>query len=443
MKLVQALALVLGIVATPAQAAGPAAQVTVDGAIGPGTADYVLEAFADAQRDGAEVIVLAMDTPGGLDSAMRDIIRAVLASPVPVVGYVGPSGARAASAGTYILYATHIAAMAPGTNLGAATPVAIGGGLFRGKEGEDEKPAGEDAMARKVVNDAAAFIRGLADLRGRNATWAEKAVREAASLSAAEALEDRVVDLIAADVPALLAAVDGRTVAVGGGSRTLRTSALPIVRYDADWLQRLRIVLTNPNVAFLLLLLGIGGIAFEFLSPGMVAPGVLGGLALLLGLYGVGALPVDYAGLALLGFGLALMVAEMFLPTFGIIGIGGIAAFIVGAILAFPRGVPGLSLAWPVIIGAAVATAGFLAAAGWLALGNRNRAVVTGRESLIGSRAVVESWQGGEGTVVLAGERWRARSAAALADGAAVTVTAVRGITLEVEPAATRGGEAS
>jgi len=382
-----------------------------------------------------------MDTPGGLDSAMRDIIRAILASPIPVVTYVSPSGARAASAGTYILYASHLAAMAPGTNLGAATPVQIGSGGFPGTGKDDDKDkksdakkTPSDAMNRKVVNDAVAYIRGLADVRGRNADWAEKAVREASSLPANEALANNVVEIVATDQRDLLAKLDGRTVRIRDQTRTLETARLQIVRIEPNWRVQILAAITNPNIAYILLLLGIYGLIFEFISPGAIAPGVVGGIALLIGLYALNLLPINFAGVALLLLGIALMVAEAFLPSFGIVGIGGIVAFAIGSLLMFDTDVPGFTLSWPAVaLGTGVTAAFFLIAIGaaWRA---HRRAVVTGATTLLGRSGQIVQWDGHQGFVHIQGEDWQARSEAPLSPGQTVRVAAREDLTLIVEP---------
>ncbi|MEK9952138.1 MAG: nodulation protein NfeD, partial [Curvibacter sp.] len=345
-------------------------------AIGPASADYILRGLARAAQSGAPLVVIRLDTPGGLDSAMRQIIQGILASPVPVAVYVGPEGARAASAGTYILYAAHIAAMAPATTLGAATPVAIGmPGVERPAPprppgaGKDEAPpsAPADAMTAKQVHDAAAFIRGLAQQRGRNAEWAERAVREAVSLTAAEALRLKVIDVVATDVDALLAQIDGRTVRLHAGDLKLATRGLATETWLPDWRQRLLSVIANPSFALILMMIGIYGLFFEFSSPGFGVAGVAGGICLLLGLYALQMLPVNYAGLGLILLGLALLGAELLTPAFGVLGVGGVVAFIAGALLLFERDVPGFGVPLALIIGLAASSAAVVLLGGNLA----------------------------------------------------------------------------
>ncbi|HYG88945.1 MAG TPA: nodulation protein NfeD [Azospirillum sp.] len=434
-------ALGLGLVTTP-RAAPPVRTglvLDVDGAIGPASAAYLASGLAKAAARGAPLVVLRMDTPGGLDTSMREIIHAILASPVPVVTYVSPSGARAASAGTYILYASHMAAMAPGTNLGAATPVAIGGGLpLPGRdEGKDDKPEGEkrpaNAMEAKAVNDAVAYIRSLAELRGRNVAWAEKAVREAASLSSREAHEQHVIDIVARHTDDLLAQLHGRTVAVGDAKLVLDTESLTLERVEPDWRTRFLAVITNPNVALILLMIGIYGLIFEFMSPGAVLPGTIGAICLLLSLYALAVLPVNYAGLGLMMLGIALMVAEAFTPTLGL-GIGGVIAFVLGATILIDIDAPGFAISWPVIAGIAVTSLAFTLAVVRMALVARRRKVVSGREEMIGMHGQVQDWSGRSGHVFAHGERWKAISAAPLASGQRVRITGCDGITLQVEP---------
>ncbi len=441
------------------------ALLTVDGPIGPAASDYVRRGLAKAAKQDVEAVILQMDTPGGLDTSMREIIQDILSSPVPVIGYVAPGGARAASAGPYMLYACHVAAMAPATNLGAATPVQIGGGSplspprdkDKGKpknknedksedkadaeeEGEAEKESDEPESAKgrpglpeKAMNDAIAYIRGLAQKRGRNAEWAEKAVREAASLSAEDALAEGVIDLIAEDPEDLLAKVDGREVEIDGEVRTLKTAALEIFEIAADWRTKLLGVITNPTVAYLLLTLGVQALILEFYTGSIVA-GVFGGICILLGLYGLHVLPVDYAGLALILLGLALMVAEAFMPSFGVLGIGGLVAFVAGSIMLLDTDVPGYGIPWYLVGSIAAVAAGLMLLTMTMLVRSRRRAVVSGVEQMLDSTGSVIDWAEERGRVRVQGEIWQARAAQPIGPGARVRVKAIEGLTLVVEP---------
>lgn len=423
--------------------------IGIDGAIGPATAGYVKDALAEATERRAEAVILRLNTPGGLATSMREIIADVLASPVPVIGYVAPSGAHAASAGTYILYATHIVAMAPGTNLGAATPVQIGSpapglpGLSPDKDKKDGSQQAEpkDSMTVKVTNDAVAFIRSLAELRGRSADWAEKAVREAASLSANAALQANVIDLIARNPADLLTQVDGRVVEVAGGeTRHLATKGATIGALEPGWISRFLSVITDPNVAFILLLVGIYGLIFEFMSPGAIAPGVVGTVCLLLGLYALNLLPINYAGLALMLVGITLLIVEAFNPTV-VLGTGGVIAFVLGAIMLFKVEAPEYRLSWTVIgITAAMFVGLIIMVFGSLRRARKGPARV-GAQAMRGLPAEVLDWSGGEGHVFTQGERWQARGAEVFKPGETVEVTNITDLTLMVRrrPAPTAG----
>lgn len=412
----------------------------IDGAIGPAAAEYIHDGLDEARSRQAAVVVLRLDTPGGLSSSMREIIRDILESHIPVITYVSPSGARAASAGTYILYASHLAAMAPSTHLGAATPVQIsGGGIFGGEKKDDEKkdaksPDAKTAEEQKVLNDAIAYIRGLAQLRGRNAEWAEKAVREAATLTDTEAKDQHVIELIADNVADLLKQADGRTVKIGNREVTLKTSGLTAVPIAPDWRARILAIITNPTIAYLLLLAGLYGIMFEFISPGTYFPGVLGSIALLVGLYALNLLPVNYAGAGLLLLGIAMLVAEAFLPTFGVVGIGGIAAFILGSLFLFRGDAPGFQLAWQAVAAAAAASAALLVIALGAVWRAHKRQVVIGDGALLADVGQVMYWSGRQGEVQVRGERWRAISTAELHAGQRVRIVERRNLTLAVEP---------
>ncbi len=386
------------------------------------------------------MVILQMDTPGGLDSSMREIIRAILASPVPVASFVAPSGARAASAGTYILYASHIAVMAPGTNLGAATPIALGVKPFGDKEPEKKpsEPGGKqpeaprNALEAKAVNDAVAYIRGLAELRNRNADWAERAVREAASLSSTAAVREHAIDFTAVDVNDLLAKAQGRMVRVGQTEVRLDTAGLAVQEFEPDWRTRLLSVITDPNIAIILMMVGIYGLIFEFLAPGTMLPGTIGGICLLLGLYALALLPVSFAGLGLVLLGVGLTVAEAHSPSFGAFGIGGGMAVILGATILFDTDIPGLEVSRPLLGAIAVAILAFSLVVARLAFTSRLHRVATGAEGMIGISGKVESWTGLTGYVIAHGERWKAVSAEPLVAGDPVSVTGRNGLALEV-----------
>jgi membrane-bound serine protease (ClpP class) len=415
---------------TAAPTVAPVELLTIDGPIGPAYADYVARGINRATQQGNQLVVLQLDTPGGLDTSMRTIIRAILTSPVPVACYVAPGGARAASAGTYILYACHIAAMAPGTNLGAATPVQVGGP----EPQRDKTPAPPSAMEHKQVNDAAAYIRGLANMRGRNADWAERAVREAVSLPAEEALKAHVVDYIAPDLPHLLAQVDGKTVNALGLDRTLHTASAPVIDAGPDWRTRLLAAITNPSVALILMTIGIYGLIFEFMSPGAVAPGVIGTICLLLALYGLQLLPINYSGLALIFLGIAFMIAEAFLPTFGAIGIGGVVAFVIGALLLIDTEMPGFGIPLYLVASVGIVAGLLVVATANLALRTRRRKAVSGVDTLIGSVAEMLGDAPREGWANVGGETWRVVSDTPLTRAQKVRVLRRNGAVLEVTP---------
>lgn len=431
---------------------GVALHLQVRGAIGPATSSYIVKGLERAAEAGNRVVILEMDTPGGLDSAMRDIIKAIIASPVPVITYVSPSGSRAASAGTYILYASHVAAMAPATNLGAATPVQIGGSPQEPRpapkppgpadpaaqpkdDGNGEQAESGSAMDRKAVNDAVAYIRGLATLRGRNADWAELAVRSAASLSAEEALKENVIDLIAVDVADLLRQIDGRTTKVADETVTLDTAELIVEEYEADWRIKFLATITDPNVAYLLMLVGIYGLIFEGYNPGAMVPGVVGAICLLLALFAFQVLSVNYAGLALIALGVVLIIAEAFMPSFGVLGLGGIVAFIFGSIILLDGSAPGIAISTSLIGGVALAASSGLLLMVFMLMRVRRKPVVSGKEGMIGEQGEALEDFTGRGSVFVHGERWNAWSAAPLRRGDPVRIRAIDGLTLEVEPA--------
>ena len=452
------------------------AAIDIKGAIGPATSDYFSRAMEKARAMGASAIVVRMDTPGGLSTAMRSIIQDIITAPAPVITYVTPGGARAASAGTYILYASHVAAMAPGTNLGAATPVPMksplpGGGkpkkdgkkdegktdkdkkdtkdktdgkADKGKKDKDKDKASEpavgEASSRKAINDARAYIRSLAQMRGRNVEWAEKAVSEAASLSSEEALKANVIDLIADNLADLLTKADGRVVKLPAGETTVATKGAIVRDISPDWRAKLLAVITNPNIAYILLLAGIYGIMFEFYNPGIIFSGVFGAICLVLAFYALHVLPVNYAGVALIILGVAFMAAEAMLPSFGALGFGGIVALAIGSVILIDTEAPGFGISWAVI-GSVVATSAVIS---FTVLAMAARAwklpVVSGAEAMIGAAAKVLDWDGSKGRVRVRSEVWQARADSTFAAGEEVQVTARDGLVLQIGPAATTKG---
>ncbi len=475
-----ALAALLLALLAPAAAAAKVWVLKIDGGIGPPSADYFIRSLEDAADADVDLVVLRLDTPGGLDKSMRDMIKALLASPVPVATYVSPNGARAASAGTYLMYASHIAAMAPATNIGSSTPVSIGGGgggspfpfpqpTQPEPEAEPDAPADEaaaedgaapadeaadqggesepaplrNAMERKVVNDATAYIRSIAELRGRNVEWAERTVREASNLPAQEALAMNVIDFVAADLDELLAAIDGETVDVEGrGAVTLDTSTNDIEYIEPDWRYELLGLIADPNVAYILLMVGVYGIILEFYNPGTGVGGVVGVICLLLGAYALQMLPVNYAGLALIVVGIGLLAAEAFSPSFGVLGIGGVAAFVIGSVILFDSELPGFGVSIPIIAAVTASTAGLAIFALGAAVRARQSSVVSGGEAIVGSPAIaIEDFAGGAGKVRAVGEVWRATGADDAKAGDRMTVTGRDGFNLTVAPA--EGGGAA
>lgn len=454
---------------------GRALQLDLEGAIGAATADYITGGIRQAEEESADLVIIRMDTPGGLDSSMRDIISAILNSSVPVATYVSPAGARADSAGTYILYASHVAAMAPTTHLGAATPVPLAGGGERpepplpggrtplpGDEGAgagdsaDGEAAGEepddaggaesgesdqaqpapsgDAMSRKILNDAVAYIRGLAELRGRNAEWAEKAVRDAATLTSSEALEMNVIDVVAGDIGELLEQIDGREVEVSGDMVTLDTGNMRIDNVEPTWRQKLLSVIASPEIALLLLLVGIYGLLFEGWNPGAIVPGVVGAICLLLAAYALQVMPVNYAGLGLILLGIVLMIAEIFVPSFGALGFGGIAAFVMGAIMMFDTGVPGFGISpWFVIITVGVFGLLLMWVIAYL-LRLRRKGAVSGQEQILKDVAIAREDFTDQGEVMLEGEIWSARTDAPVKQGQKLRIERIDGLLLHVTP---------
>ncbi|MGS0741629.1 NfeD family protein [Glaciimonas sp. GG7] len=438
--------------AAPISPIAPVIVIPLTGAIGPASADFVDRNILRAQQQGAQLIVLRIDTPGGLDLSMRQIIQTILASKIPVASFVAPGGARAASAGTYILYASHIAAMAPGTNLGAASPVQIG---MPEQAPAPPPPVGKDKAAstpglaadsqstlrRKQMHDAAAYIRGLAQMRGRNAVWAERAVREAVSLSADEALAQKVIDLTAQDVPELLRKLDGRQLNTADGAHVLHTASAPMMVIQLDERTRFLAIITDPSTALILLLIGVYGLIFEFANPGLVLPGVTGAICLLLGLFALQMLPVNYAGLALIFLGIGFLVAEMYLPTFGVVGIGGIVAFGIGAMMLIDTDLPGYGIPVSLIVSLAMMTALFVFFVSGAVLQSRRRPVVSGSEELLDSAGVMLGDTDHDGAVYqgwarVHSEHWRVNSTGPLHNGQKIRVIGRTGLVLMVQPVA-------
>ncbi len=433
------IALLLSLATRAEQAPPPDAiwVLELDGAVGPATSDYLIRGIADAATARAQLVVIRMNTPGGLDGAMRDIIAAILASPVPVATFVSPQGARAASAGTYILYASHVAAMAQATNLGAATPVSIG---FSPPSTEpdaatakDEGGAQETAMERKLINDASAYIRGLAELRDRNSEWAERAVREAASLSAQEALQQNVIDLIAKDINDLVAQLDGRKLLLDDSTVILQLGQAPIHHAAPDWRTEFLATITNPSLVLILGMIGFYGIILEFYSPGSLVPGTIGVICLIMAGYGLQLLPVNYAGLALLLVGMGLMAAEAFAPSFGILGVGGLAAFTIGGIILFDSDLEAFRVGWPLLFAVALATGTFLIITITLAMRMRRKSISTGIELILGKAGTALADFDSEGQVQVGAEIWQARCNQPLQQGDHVIVKDVSGLWLSVE----------
>ncbi len=417
----------------PAYAAGPAFVISIDGPIGPAVEEHVARGFEEARLQNAKLIVLRIDTPGGLVSSTRGIIKTILGAKRPVIGFVAPSGARAASAGAYILLASHVAVMAPGTNVGSATPVMMGGmPTVPNDSDQPEAPSGHPSLEDKVINDAKAYMRALAEMRGRPATAAEEFVSQAANLTANEALARGLIDMTAISLPEVLQKIQGRKIKVGEQTITISADALDTVTFELSWRDELLALITNPNIAYILLIAGIYGLVIEGSNPGLIVPGVAGAISLLLGLYALQMLPVNYAGLALMGLGVLLMTTEAFVPSFGALGVGGIISFIIGSIMLIDSDVPELHIS-PVLIGTvALTTAGLFFFVLAFAVKAWRRPAASGNEALIGSLAHVRKWQGNTGQVMAHGEIWNAISEASFEPTDIVTINGVDGLTLTV-----------
>lgn len=440
MLLVLAAALGAGQSDARAGTGGNAMILTVDGPIGPATLDYLRRGIEKAEEERYAFVIIEMDTPGGLVDTTRDINKAILSADIPVVTFVYPSGSRAASAGTYIMYASHVAAMAPATSLGAATPVGLGGPGApgpeeeEGEDGEERAPEPRTDAERKAINDAVSYIRGLAEQRGRNADWAEKAVREAATLGAREALEQNVIDIVASDHEDLLRQMDGMEVEIASGSLRLNTENINLERHDPDWRTELLSVLTNPTVAYLLMLIGIYGLIFEGYNPGAIVPGVVGAICLLLALFAFQILPVNYAGFALIALGLILIISEAFVPSFGILGIGGLIAFVIGSIILMDTDVPGFGIPLPVITTVSIIGGLLTFSIIGFALRARRSPVVSGQEEMVGLVATAREDFEETGQIWVRSELWRGRTDQPVRKGDKLRVTGIEGLILKVTP---------
>ncbi len=418
----------------------------LEGALGPATADFIMRSMADAEAAGARAFIIRMDTPGGLDKAMRQLVKEILGANIPVITFVAPDGARAASAGTYIAYASHIAAMAPATNIGSSTPVSIAPtpsmpeprspGPDGGADDQPDSrtPSAGDAMTRKVINDAVAYLQSLGELRERNIDWAEETVRFGANLRASEALEQNVIDLVVPDLSSLLAQIDGWSVTLPDRTVSLDVATADVYVVETDWQHELLEVITDPTIAYGLLIFGIYGLILEFYNPGMVFPSVIGIICLLLGAYGLQMLPINYAGLALIVVGIAMMIIEVFTPTLGILGFAGVAAFVFGSMILMDTEAPGYQVPIAVIAAFAATTAGLALFAVGFAVHARRQRITTGTESMVGGRGEAQFDFDGQGFVWAFGEQWKARCTQPVRKGDRVIITAVDGITLIVKP---------
>ncbi|HOF04191.1 MAG TPA: nodulation protein NfeD [Syntrophales bacterium] len=406
-------------------------QLTVNGAITPPMAEYILQNITEAGKEGAEGLIILLDTPGGLDLAMRDIAKGILNAPLPVLVYVYPSGARAASAGVIITVAAHVAAMAPGTNIGAAHPVGLGGGT------------GDKTMMEKVANDAAAYVRSIAKIRGRNEEWVEKAVRKSASVTAEEALKNNVIDCIATDIRHLLTQVEGKQVLVGERKRALKTAGAILNERKMGHRQRILTALSDPNIAYILFLLGLAGLYFEFSHPGAILPGVVGGISLILAFFAMQTLPVNYAAVLLILFGIILFIAEIKVVSHGILTVGGITSLAVGSLMLFDSPDPALRVSLEVLIPTLTVISLFFVGVIYLVVKAQVRRKHTGREGMIGAEGRAVTNIDGEGKVMVKGEYWAAYSDEPLEEGTKITVVGMEGLRIKVAPSKDKKGRAA
>ncbi|MSS73194.1 MAG: nodulation protein NfeD [Candidatus Latescibacteria bacterium] len=394
--------------------------VEVEGPIGPVVAEFLVDAIGRATREGAACLIIQMDTPGGLDASMRTIIKEILASEAPVVVYVAPAGSRAASAGALITIAAHVAAMAPGTNIGAAHPVGLGGQM-------------DSTMAGKVTNDAAAYIRSIAEKRGRNVQWAEDAVRKSVSATEQEALKLKIIDLVCPTVSALVDSLHGRRVEVASGPRVLSTKGLKVVTFRMGLRERFLATLSDPNIAYILMVLGFYGLLFELYNPGLVLPGIVGSISIILAFFSFQTLSVNYAGLVLILIGIVMFILEIKIVSHGALTLGGIIAMALGSTMLFQSPEPFLRVSWMVIAPVVLGTAAFVVFALGLGIRAQRRKPVTGLSDMMGKIGTARTEVHEKGMVFVAGEYWSATSEAPIEAGAEVRVKAVRGLVLTVE----------
>lgn len=419
-RLILVVLLLIPFFASPTFADGQVNVISVEGVINPVVAEFIESSIDKAVRDKAEVLVIEIDTPGGLDTSMRNIIKKMVSSEVPIVVYVYPSGGRAASAGAFITIAAHVAAMSPGTNIGAAHPVGMGGKI-------------DKTMAEKVENDAVAYIKSLAEKRKRNTRWAEEAVRKSASITEKEALELKVIDLIASDLKVLLKEINGRKVDTVLGEKVLKTAEAQVVRREMGLRYEILKVLSDPNIAYILLLLGFYGIFFELTNPGAIFPGVIGALCLILAFYSFQILPVNYAGLLLILLAIILFILDVKVTSYGLLSIGGIISMVIGSLMLFESAPGFLRVSLAVVLPAAIITALFFTFTLSLAYKAYRRKPVTGVEELIGIEGVAKTDVHKDGTVFVHGELWRAWSDEPIKEGSSIVVEAVEGLKLKVK----------